>query len=162
MKIKWHSGADEWASCSQCKTLDQLHGNHRILSWSGTYLKARPSKTGVRLSLKVWQRDRAESNSPVWTSKATISTADALPAERETGSEKQTGGWARQQRGPVKSTVRHTGFILKGKFRPPATFLDFQIFLPWASQTKLPYRLSSVESRNWGGQMKPKLSASKG
>jgi hypothetical protein len=43
------------------------------------YLKAKPSKMGVRESLKVWQSDRAESNRPAWTSRATISPADALP-----------------------------------------------------------------------------------
>lgn len=48
-----------------------------------TYLKVKPSKTDVRLSLNVWQTDRAESKSPVWTSKATISTADALPAQKD-------------------------------------------------------------------------------
>ena len=42
-------------------------------------MKAKPSKMGVRESLKVWQSDRALSNSPAWTSRATISTADALP-----------------------------------------------------------------------------------
>lgn len=47
-------------------------------------MKVRPSKTDVRFSLKVLQMDRAESNRPVWTNRATISSAEALPADRQT------------------------------------------------------------------------------
>ena len=90
--------------CSQIqiyrKTLILLKYSHVEVMWScdctsviiwklnrvKTHLKVKPSKTDVRFSLKVWQTDRAESKSPVWTNRDTISTADALPTcETQTG-----------------------------------------------------------------------------
>lgn len=46
-----------------------------------TYLKASPSKTGVKGSLKVWQSDMAVSKRPAWTKRDTISSAEELPVE---------------------------------------------------------------------------------
>lgn len=48
-----------------------------------TYLKARPSKTGVKGSLNVWHSDMAVSKRPAWTKRVTISSADELPMEME-------------------------------------------------------------------------------
>lgn len=48
-----------------------------------TYLKASPSKIGVKGSLKVWHSDMAVSKRPAWTKRVTISSADELPVEAE-------------------------------------------------------------------------------
>lgn len=55
-----------------------------LLRWESTwtYLKVRPSKMGVKGSLKVWHRVMAESKSPARTSRDTVSSGVELP-ERE-------------------------------------------------------------------------------
>lgn len=57
----------------------------RSLRWEGTwtYLKVRPSKMGVKGSLKVWQRVMAESKSPARTSRDTVSSGVELPEREE-------------------------------------------------------------------------------
>ena len=55
-----------------------------------TYLKASPSKTGVKGSLKVWHSEMAVSKRPAWTKRVTISSADELPVEAESYSVRPT------------------------------------------------------------------------
>lgn len=55
------------------------------LRWEGTrtYLKVRPSKMGVKGSLKVWHRVMAESKSPARTSRDTVSSGVEFPEGEE-------------------------------------------------------------------------------